>query len=164
MRGGVSVKGQPQGGPYADPTTGEKGGFRPHRNELFKKYSTRTMRPVINFKTCTKCTLCWLNCPDASFDVTPDGTYDANFESCCGCGVCEAVCPVNDCISMVNETEFTDNKSQWEAFKKNQDAYLKWLETTIQKAEPIEKRAHGFRYRGQYQEEVPKALEIAAKA
>ncbi len=163
MRGGVSVTGQPQGGPYADPTTGQKGGFRPHRNELFKKYSTRTMRPVINFKTCTKCTLCWLNCPDASFDVTPDGTYDTNMESCCGCGVCEAVCPVNDCISMVNETEFSDNKSQWEAFKKDQEAYLKWLETTIQKAEPIEKRAHGFRYRGQYQEEVPKALEIAAK-
>jgi len=164
MRGGVSVTGQSQGGPYADPTTGEQGGFRPHRNELFKKYTTRTMRPVINFKTCTKCTLCWLNCPDASFDVTPDGTYEANFESCCGCGVCEAVCPVKDCISMVNETEFTDNKSQWEAFKKDQEAYLKWLETTIQKAEPIEKRAHGFRYRGQYQEEVPKALEIAAKA
>jgi pyruvate ferredoxin oxidoreductase delta subunit len=164
MRGGVSVAGQPQGAPYADPTTGEKGGFRPHRNELFKKYSTRTMRPVVNFKTCTKCTLCWLNCPDASFDVTPDGTYDTNMESCCGCGVCEAVCPVNDCISMVNETEFTDNKSQWEAFKKDQEGYLKWLETTIQKAEPIEKRAHGFRYRGQYQEEVPKALEIAAKA
>lgn len=164
MRGGVSVTGQPQGGPYADPTTGEKGGFRPHRNELFKKYSTRSFRPVINFSTCTKCTLCWLNCPDASFDVTPDGTYEANLESCCGCGVCEAVCPVNDCISMVNETEFSDNKSQWEAFKKDQAAYLKWLETTIQKAEPIEKRAHGFRYRGQYQEEVPKALEIAAKA
>jgi len=164
MRGGVSVTGQPQGGPYADPTTGEKGGFRPHRNELFKKYSTRSFRPVINFSTCTKCTLCWLNCPDASFDVTPDGTYDANMESCCGCGVCEAVCPVENCISMVNEVEFSDNKSQWEAFKKDQDAYLKWLETTIQKAEPFEKRAHGFRYRGQYQEEVPKALEIAAKA
>ena len=71
MRGGVSIKGQPQGGPYADPVTGQVGGFRPARNELFKKYSTRTQRPVVNFSTCTKCTLCWLNCPDASFDVTP---------------------------------------------------------------------------------------------
>ncbi len=163
MRGGVSITGQPQGGPYADPVTGNVGGFRPARNDLFKKYSTRTMRPVVNFKTCTKCTLCWLNCPDASFDVTPDGTYDVNLESCCGCGVCEQVCPVKNCVSMVNESEFHDNHSQWAEFKKDQDAYLKWLETTIQKAEPIDKRAHGFRYRGQYQEQVPQALAIAAK-
>jgi pyruvate ferredoxin oxidoreductase delta subunit len=163
MRGGVSVKGQPQGGPYADPVTKEVGGFRPVRNELFKKYSTRSMRPVVNFSTCTKCTLCGLNCPDASFDVTPDGTYDANLESCCGCGICEEVCPVKNCISMVNESEFHDNHSQWAEFRKDKDAYLQWLETTIQKAEPIEKRSHGFRYRGQYQEQVPEALEIAKK-
>jgi pyruvate ferredoxin oxidoreductase delta subunit len=161
MRLGVSIKGQPQGGPYENPITHEVGGFRPVRNELFKKYTTRTMRPVVNFKTCTKCTLCWLNCPDASFDVTPDGTYDANLEGCCGCGICEAVCPVKDCITMVNEAEFHDNNSQWVAFKKDQEAYLKWLEKTIEKAEPIEKRSQGFRYRGQYKEQVPEALEVA---
>ncbi|MFZ3263267.1 MAG: 4Fe-4S dicluster-binding protein [Terriglobales bacterium] len=163
MRGGVSIKGQEQGGPYADPVTGEVGGFRPSRNELFKKYSTRTERPVINFSTCTKCTLCWLNCPDAAFDVTPDGTYDANLESCCGCGICEDVCPVKDCVTMVNESEFHGNDSQYTAFKTDKGAYLKWLETTIEKAEPIEKRSKGFRYRGQYQEQVPEALEIAKK-
>ncbi|MGA3194039.1 MAG: 4Fe-4S dicluster-binding protein [Terriglobales bacterium] len=163
MRGGVSIKGQEQGGPYADPVTGQVGGFRPGRNELFKKYSTRTERPVVNFSTCTKCTLCWLNCPDASFDITPDGTYDANLESCCGCGICEDVCPVKDCVTMVNESEFHGNDSQWAAFKKDKDAYLKWLEATIEKAEPIEKRSKGFRYRGQYQEQVPEALEVANK-
>jgi len=161
MRSAVSIKGQGQGGPYADPVTKELGGFRPARNEKFKKYSTRTLRPVVNFATCTKCTLCWLDCPDASFDVTPEGTYDANLEVCCGCGVCEEVYPVKNCITMVNESEFHDNKSQWAEFRKDKDAYLKWLETTIQKGEPIEKRAHGFRYRGQYQKEIPEAMEIA---
>lgn len=163
MRKGVSIKGQPQGGPYEDPVTKQTGGFRPVRNELFRKYSTRTMRPVVNFATCTKCTLCWLNCPDASFDVTPDGTYDANLEGCCGCGICEAVCPVKNCITMVNESEFHDNDSQWVRFKRDREAYLKWLEKTIESVEPIEKRSHGFRYRGQYQEQVPAALEIAQK-
>ncbi len=163
MREGVSIKGQGQGGPYKDPVTKEVGGFRPARNELFNKYSTRTQRPVVNFATCTKCTLCWLNCPDASFDVTPDKTYDANLEACCGCGVCEAVCPVEDCITMVNESEFYDNKSQWETFKKDHDSYLKWLEKTIECAEPIEKRSHGFRYRGQYKEQAKEALEVASK-
>ncbi len=163
MRGGVSIKGQEQGGPYADPVTGKVGGFRPGRNELFKKYSTRTERPVINFSTCTKCTLCWLNCPDASFDITPDGTYDANLESCCGCGICEDVCPVKDCVTMVSESEFQGNNSQWAAFKKDKDAYLKWLVATIEKAEPIENRSKGFRYRGQNQEQDPEALEVANK-
>jgi pyruvate ferredoxin oxidoreductase delta subunit len=163
MREGTSIKGQSQGGPYEDPVTKQVGGFRPVRNELFKKYSTRTMRPVVNFATCTKCTLCWLNCPDASFDVTPDGTYDANLQACCGCGICEAVCPVKDCITMVDESEFHDNDSQWVRFRKDRDAYLKWLEKTIESAEPAEARSHGFRYRGQYKEQVPAALEIANK-
>jgi len=163
MRHGVSIKGQPQGAPYADPVTKEKGGFRPARNELFKKYSSRMERPVVNFKTCTKCTLCWLNCPDGSFDVTPDGKYDVNLESCCGCGICEAVCPVDNCISMVNEVQFKDQKSQWVTYRKDEEGYLKWLEKTIKAAEPIEKRSQGFRYRGQYQEQVHEALEVARK-
>jgi pyruvate ferredoxin oxidoreductase delta subunit len=163
MRCGVSIKGQPQAGVFADPVTGQVGGFRPARNELFKKYSTRTQRPVVNFATCTKCTLCWLNCPDAAFDVTAAGTYDPNLEACCGCGICEEVCPVKECVTMVNESEFHDNNSQWAGFETDKDAYLKWLETTIKKAEPIEKRSHGFRYRGQYQEQVPVALEVAKK-
>ena len=66
---------------------GGEGGFQPVRNEVFKKWSTRTMRPVMNFETCTKCTLCWLQCPDSCFDVTPEGLYDPNMESCCGLGV-----------------------------------------------------------------------------
>jgi|ERR1017187_145259 pyruvate ferredoxin oxidoreductase delta subunit len=163
MRCGVSIKGQGQGGPFADPVTGEVGGFRPGRNELFKKYSTRTQRPVVNFSTCTKCTLCWLNCPDAAFDITAAGTYDPNLEACSGCGICEEICPVKNCITMVNESEFHDNNSPWAAFEKDKGAYLKWLEATIEKADPIKNRSHGFRYRGQYQEQVPEALEIANK-
>ena len=37
------------------------------------------------------------------------------------------------------------------------------LEATIEKADPVEKRSHGFRYRGQYQEQIPEALEVAKK-
>jgi len=164
MRLAVSIKGQPQGGPYEDPVTKQAGGFRPVRNELFKKYSTRSFRPVVNFATCTKCTLCWLNCPDGSFDVTPDGTYDVDLQGCCGCGICEAVCPVKNCITMINESEFHDNERQWVSFRKDRDAYLKWLEKTIKKAEPIAQRSQGFRYRGQYQEQIPVALEVAQKS
>lgn len=159
MREGVSIKGQPQGAPFADPVTGEIGGFRPARSDKYKKFSTRTMRPVVNFSTCTKCTLCWLNCPDGSFDVAPDGTYDANLESCCGCGVCEAVCPVPNCITMVNEADFHDNTSQWETYRKDKDAYLAWIKTI----EPVKERSHGYRFRGQYKDQAVAALEVAQK-
>lgn len=163
MRLALSIKGQPQGGPYQDPVTKKSGGHRPVRNELFNKFSSRQVRPVINFSTCTKCTLCWLNCPDGSFDVTPDGTYDVDLKACSGCGICEAVCPVKNCISMVNESEFHDNEREWVSYRKDSTAYLKWLEKTIKKAEPIAERTQGFRYRGQYKEEIPAALEVARK-
>jgi len=164
MRQGVSIPGQPQGGPYEDPVTKKTGGFRPARNEKFMKASTRTQRPVVNFETCTKCTLCWLNCPDGSFDVTPDGTYEADLHGCCGCGICEAVCPVKDCITMVSETDFHENDSQWARFRKDKAAYLAWLKTTIETAPKETDRSYGFRYRGQYQEQAPKVLETVQKS
>jgi pyruvate ferredoxin oxidoreductase delta subunit len=158
MRDGVTIPGIPAGGGFEDPTTHAVGGFRPDRNPTFKKFSTRTMRPVVNFDTCIKCTLCWLHCPDSCFDVTPDGLYDANMQACCGCGVCEAVCPVKECVTMVNETEFSDNSSQWEMWKGDKKDYGKWLQGKI--AGHTE-RTHGFRYRGQYEEQIPEMLETA---
>ena len=94
------------------------------------------------------------------FDVTPEGLYDANMVACCGCGVCEAVCPVKECVTMVNETEFKDNSSQWEAWRKDQKGYEGWLAEKI-KHRP--ERSHGFRYRGQYEEQLPEALASAGE-
>jgi pyruvate ferredoxin oxidoreductase delta subunit len=127
------------------------GGYVPVRNPTFKKFSTRTMRPVIDFDTCTKCTLCWLNCPDTCFDIAPDGFFDANMEACCGCGVCEAVCPVANCVTMVNEEAFEGNDSQWEAWSKDKEGYAAWL---AEKIAERSHRSHGFHHVGQYAEEI----------
>jgi pyruvate ferredoxin oxidoreductase delta subunit len=163
MREGTSIVGMGHGDSFKDPKTGEVGGYRPARSETFLKFSTRTMRPVTNFETCTKCTLCWLNCPDASFDVTPDGLYDTDLESCCGCGICEQVCPVTNCITMVSEHKFTDNASQWTAFKQDQTAYKAWVAAKSAAAVSLGERSNGFRYRGQYKEQIPAALDVANK-
>jgi pyruvate ferredoxin oxidoreductase delta subunit len=152
MREGIAIPGIDVGKPMADPVTGAEGGWKPGRNAVFKKWATRTMRPVVDFEKCIKCTLCWLQCPDSVFDVTPEGLYDADLEACCGCGVCEAVCPVKDCVTMVNEAQFQDNKSQWEAWRKDAPAYQASLAGWI-KDRPA--RSHGFNYRGRYEEEVP---------
>ncbi len=130
---------------------GWDGGYVPARNPTFKKFSTRTMRPVINFDTCTKCTICWLQCPDTCFDITPDGHYDANLEACCGCGICEAVCPVDRCVTMVNEETFKDNRSQWEMWRRDKQAYAAWL---TEKVANQPARSHGFHHIGQYAEEM----------
>ena len=158
MGDGIAIPSIPAGGGFEDPGSHAVGGFRPDRNPTFKKFTTRTMRPVLNFDTCIKCTLCWLHCPDSCFDVTPDELYDANMQACCGCGVCEAVCPVKDCLTMVNETAFADNASQWEAWKNDKAGYQIWLKEKIA-VHP--ERTHGFRYRGQYEQQIPEMLNIA---
>ncbi len=139
--------------PVRQEVPGWDAGYRPGRNPTFKKFSTRTMRPVVDFETCTKCTVCWLQCPDSCFDVTPTGHYDANMEACGGCGVCEAVCPVKDCITMVNEQAFEDNASQFAQYEQDPAAYKAWLQDKIRN-KAITARSHGFRYRGQYEEEL----------
>ncbi len=159
MREGVTIPSLPIG----KPIEGMKG-YRPERSAVFKKFSTRTMRPVIDFDTCVKCTLCWLQCPDSCFDVTPEGLYDANMESCCGCGICEAVCPVENCITMVNEAAFEDNASQWEMWRKDKQGYKVWLGAKITDKVHVG-RSHGFRYRGQYEEELASGeLELGGAA
>jgi pyruvate ferredoxin oxidoreductase delta subunit len=158
MGEGIAIPSIPAGKAVEDPVSHAQGGFRPDRNPTFKKFTTRTMRPVVNFDTCIKCTLCWLHCPDSCFDVTPEGLYDANMQACCGCGVCEAVCPVTDCVTMVNEAEFPDNSSQWEMWRADKEGYITWLQ---EKIKGHGQRSHGFRYRGQYEEQVPEMMEIA---
>jgi pyruvate ferredoxin oxidoreductase delta subunit len=99
------------------------------RNETFKRGTTKTQRPVVRFDLCTKCTLCWLECPDECFDPTADGLYDIAFEYCTGCGKCAQVCPVNECIVMVDELQFADNSSPWEAYTENKEKYTEWAES-----------------------------------
>jgi len=98
------------------------------RNPYYKKYGARTMRPVVNFDTCIKCTMCWLDCPDECFEVTPEGHYEVVYEACIGCGICAQVCPVKDCIVMVDELKFTDNVDKWQEWKADRPKYNNWFE------------------------------------
>jgi hypothetical protein len=60
---------------------------------------------------------------------------------------------VKDCITMVNEAAFDDNKSQWEMWRQDKDAYQVWFNEKIHDRVTTT-RSHGFRYRGQYEEEL----------
>ena len=99
-----------------------------NRNPNYKRGTSKTQRPIIRFDLCTKCVLCWYECPDECFDPTSDGLYDVNYDYCTGCGRCAEVCPVKECIVMVDELNFDNNNSAWETYKKNPQAYVKWVE------------------------------------
>jgi hypothetical protein len=61
---------------------------------------------------------------------------------------------------MVNEVAFTDNSSQWESWRKDKEGYQGWLKGKIADRP---QRSHGFRYRGQYQEQVAELAEAQGK-
>jgi hypothetical protein len=52
---------------------------------------------------------------------------------------------------MVNESAFTDNRSQWEMWKADREGYRAWV---AEKISVRPERAHGFRLRGLYQEQI----------
>ena len=99
-----------------------------NRNEGFKHGTAKTERPVVRFDLCIKCTLCWADCPDECFDPTDDGLYDVNYEVCTGCHKCALVCPVKECIVMVDELQFENTDSPWEHHKKDPAGYIQWAE------------------------------------
>lgn len=98
------------------------------RNASYPRGTSKTERPVIRFDLCTKCTLCWLECPDGAFDPTEDGLYDVNLAYCSGCGKCAEVCPVKNCIVMVEELRFEDARSAWTEYRRDPAAYAAWAE------------------------------------
>ncbi len=62
---------------------------------------------VINQDLCIKCGLCFAACEDTSHQsiaalrVAALRRYEVIEEECVGCNLCQHVCPVDDCISMV---------------------------------------------------------------
>lgn len=51
----------------------------------------RFQKPVVSREKCTRCGICVIFCPTNSFRGTENG-YDANLETCKGCGICANEC------------------------------------------------------------------------
>jgi pyruvate ferredoxin oxidoreductase delta subunit len=132
-----------------------------NRNLDFKRGTNRTQRPVIRFDICTKCTLCWYDCPDECFDPTADGLYDVNYDYCTGCGRCAEVCPIKECIVMVDELRFENNDSPWEAYQKAPRAYVDWVEEKKGKVRVMPSHITG---KGETRQEIAKPVPMAKVA
>jgi len=109
------------------------------RNPDFRRGTSKSGRPVVRFDLCSKCTLCWLECPDECFDPTPDGLYDVDYQYCVGCGKCAEVCPIQECIVMVDELRFEDDSSPWEFWTRDPQGYIDWAEEKkgLERVQPL---------------------------
>lgn len=105
------------------------------RNPLYKSSSDRTMRPLVNFDTCIKCRQCWIDCPDEAFNISDEELHPVAYSHCTGCGICASVCPVDDCIIMVNDLEFVEegDKDVYPMWKEDSDTYHEWRDGKIAK-------------------------------
>jgi pyruvate ferredoxin oxidoreductase gamma subunit len=65
----------------------------------------RTMRPVIDYEHCRRCTwVCSTLCPDGAILVDAEGAPQVDYDHCKGCLVCVAVCP-SHAIGAIPERE-----------------------------------------------------------
>jgi pyruvate ferredoxin oxidoreductase gamma subunit len=63
-------------------------------SELSNTGVWRTLRPVIDYERCNRCSwICSTLCPDSAIKVEPDHTPVIDYDHCKGCMVCVAVCP-----------------------------------------------------------------------
>jgi pyruvate ferredoxin oxidoreductase gamma subunit len=63
-------------------------------SELANTGVWRTLRPVIDYEHCNRCSwVCSTLCPDSAIKVEADHTPRIDYDHCKGCMVCVAVCP-----------------------------------------------------------------------
>jgi len=77
----------------------------------------------INQDKCIHCGLCYIACEDTSHQSIkldwgkPYNTYTIKEEECVGCNLCKLICPVEDCITMVEQRK-GDEYLNWKDFQK----------------------------------------------
>ncbi len=77
----------------------------------------------INQDKCIHCGLCYIACEDTAHQAinlsfgTPYNTYSIKEPECVGCNLCSLVCPVDNCITMVEQRK-GDEYLNWKEFQK----------------------------------------------
>jgi dihydropyrimidine dehydrogenase (NAD+) subunit PreA len=79
----------------------------------------------IDQEKCIHCGLCYIACEDAAHQAislthgNPYNTYAIKEQECVGCNLCQLICPVEDCITMV-ENRVAPEYLNWKEFQERQ--------------------------------------------
>lgn len=76
----------------------------PGNSREYKSGDWRSLRPEVEKTKCVKCGICYIFCPDMSFQKTAEGYYEVDLYFCKGCGICAEEC-ITGCITMITEEE-----------------------------------------------------------
>lgn len=68
--------------------------LHPGSSELQPTGAWRVERPVIDRDMCTRCGLCFVQCPDGAIALDAEGYPIIDYDHCKGCMICRQVCPV----------------------------------------------------------------------
>jgi pyruvate ferredoxin oxidoreductase gamma subunit len=80
--------------PLHDPVRGAPSVLHPGSSELKPTGDWRVERPVIDRDMCTRCGLCFVQCPDGAIALDAEGYPIVDYDHCKGCMICRQVCPV----------------------------------------------------------------------
>jgi 2-oxoacid:acceptor oxidoreductase delta subunit (pyruvate/2-ketoisovalerate family) len=62
----------------------------------------RVTTPLIDRDRCTRCGLCFVQCPDGAIALDAEGYPVIDYDHCKGCMICRQVCPI-EAISLEKE-------------------------------------------------------------
>jgi 2-oxoacid:acceptor oxidoreductase delta subunit (pyruvate/2-ketoisovalerate family) len=55
----------------------------------------RVERPLIDRNVCTRCGLCFVECPDGAISLDEEGYPVVDYDHCKGCMICRHLCPLH---------------------------------------------------------------------
>jgi pyruvate ferredoxin oxidoreductase gamma subunit len=79
---------------YHDPVVGAPSVLAAGNAELRQTGAWRLTRPVIDRDVCTRCGLCFVECPDGAIALDPEGFPVIDYDHCKGCMICRHLCPL----------------------------------------------------------------------
>ena len=89
--------------PYETPFRGTPSVVNPGNAEQVHTGAWRLERPVIDPTICTRCGLCFVQCPDGAISIDAEGYPVIDYDHCKGCMICRQVCPL-EAIGREKET------------------------------------------------------------
>jgi pyruvate ferredoxin oxidoreductase gamma subunit len=79
---------------YHDPVRGAPSVVQPGNAEQRQTGAWRVERPIIDRNVCTRCGLCFVECPDGAISLDAEGYPVIDYDHCKGCMICRQLCPL----------------------------------------------------------------------